>query len=388
MLKEQHFLRIPGPSPIPPGVQRTMTQQMIGHRDQDTKELIQRIKPQLKPIFGTEQEVIMIAGSGTAALETAVVNAARPGDEVLVIVTGSFGDRFAKVCEAYGMTTHRLDIEWGNAADPETVKELLTKHSSIKAVFATYCETSTGVLNPVEALAETVHNHSDALFIADGVSCLGAVETKMDTWGIDILVTGSQKAMMLPPGLAFIAVSKRAWEVIENNSHPRFYLDLRKYRDNLAKDSTPFTPPISLLFGLEEALTQMHEEGLPEVYARHEVMMNMIRTGFTELEIPLLTKDEAASPTVTAMKPDDFESDKLRQVLKESFHLSIAGGQNHLKGKIFRIGHMGYCSPADILQTISLMEIGLHKIGKEIELGKGVRAAQEIYMNHSLSEVQ
>jgi len=388
MLKEQQILRIPGPTPIPPSVQRAMTQQMIGHRDQDTKDLIQRIKPQLKPIFGTEQEVLMIAGSGTAALETAVVNAARPGDEVLVIVTGSFGDRFAKICEAYEMVTHRLDIEWGNSADPEAVKQFLADHGNIRAVFATYCETSTGVLNPVQTLAETIHNHSNALFIADAVSCLGAVETKMDAWGIDILVTGSQKAMMLPPGLAFIAASKRAWKVIENNPRSRFYLDLRKYRDHSAKDSTPFTPPISLLAGLEQALNQMHEEGLSEVYARHEVMMNMIRTGFRELNIPLLATDEAASPTVTAMKPDDFEADKLREVVKKHFSLSIAGGQNHLKGKIFRVGHMGYCSPADILQAISLIEIGLHKIGKEIELGKGVQAAQEIYMNHSLTEVQ
>src|SRR5690625_5193342 len=209
VLREQQILRIPGPTPIPPNVQRAMSQQMIGHRDQDTKELIQRIKPQLKPIFGTEEEVMIISGSGTAALETAVVNTVKPGDDVLVIITGSFGDRFAKICETYEITTHRLEIEWGTVADPEEVKNFLKNHSNIKAVFATYCETSTGVLNPVKALAETVHNHSEALFIVDGVSCLGAVETKMDAWGIDLLVTGSQKALMLPPGLAFIAASKR-----------------------------------------------------------------------------------------------------------------------------------------------------------------------------------
>jgi len=388
VLKEQQILRIPGPTPIPPSVQRAMSQQMIGHRDQDTKELIEQIKPKLKPIFGTEEEVMIIAGSGTAALETAVVNTVKPGDEVLVIITGSFGDRFAKICEAYEITTHRLEIEWGDAADPDEVKNFLENHSSIKAVFATYCETSTGVLNPVDALAETVHNHSEALFIVDGVSCLGAVEAKMDAWGIDLLVTGSQKAMMLPPGLAFIAASKRAWKVINQNQQPRFYLDMKKYRDNLDNDSTPFTPPISLLFGLEEALKQIHEEGLPEVFSRHQLMMHMVRAGFLEHHIPLLTTDKAASPTVTAMQPEDFKADDLRAILKKEFGLSIAGGQNHLKGKIFRIGHMGYCSPADILQTISLIEIGLSKIGEKIELGKGVQAAQKLYMNYSLSEVQ
>ncbi|GAB3803291.1 pyridoxal-phosphate-dependent aminotransferase family protein [Virgibacillus kimchii] len=388
MLKEQQLLRIPGPTPIPPSVQRAMSQQMIGHRDQETKELIQRIKPQLKPVFGTEEEVMIIAGSGTAALETAVVNTVKPGDEVLVIITGSFGDRFAKICDAYEITVHRLETPWGDAADPKSVTSFLEEHDNIKAVFATYCETSTGVLNPVDKLAETVHNHSDALFIVDGVSCLGAVKSKMDTWGIDLLVTGSQKAMMLPPGLAFIAASKRAWKVIEENPHPRFYLDLKKYRDNLANDSTPFTPAISLLFGLEKALEQMHDEGLQEIYTRHQLMMNMTRTAFRELGIPLLTADEAGSPTVTAMQPEDFKADELRKILKKEFGLSIAGGQNHLKGKIFRIGHMGYCSPADILQAISLIEIGLRKIGKQIELGKGVQAAQKMYINNSPMEVQ
>lgn len=387
MLKEQQILRIPGPTPVPPRVQRAMSRQMIGHRDQDTKELIQTIKPRLKPIFGTEEEIMMIAGSGTAALETAVVNTVRPGDEVLVIVTGSFGDRFTKICEAYDITTHRMDVTWGNAADPEALKEFLSVNDDIKAVFATFCETSTGVLNPVKKLAETVHNHSEALFIVDGVSCLGAVKTKMDAWGIDILVTGSQKALMLPPGLAFIAASERAWKVIDSNPHSRFYLDLRKYRTNLENDATPFTPALSLMFGLEEALTQMHEEGLPDIYERHQLMMNMTRSAFRQLDIPLLTTDAAASPTVTAMAPDDFKADELRSCLKNELGLSIAGGQNHLKGKIFRIGHMGYCSPADILQTISLIEIGLHKIGKQIELGKGVQAAQEIYMEQSLTEV-
>jgi aspartate aminotransferase-like enzyme len=388
VLKEQQFLRIPGPTPIPPSVQRVMTQQMIGHRDQDTRDLFQRIKPKLKPIFGTEEDIMVIAGSGTAALETAVVNTVKPGDEVVVIVTGSFGDRFAKICEAYNITTHRLETTWGEAADPETIKSFLDKHNNIKAVFATYCETSTGVLNPIKELAETIHSHSEALIIVDGVSCIGAVESKMDAWGIDILVTGSQKAMMLPPGLAFIAASKRAWEVIEKNPAPRFYLDMKKYQDNLEKNSTPFTPPVSLLFGLEESLNLIHEEGLQEIYARHRLMMQMVRSAFQVLDVPLLTADEAGSPTVTAIKPEDFKADILRETLKKEFGLSIAGGQSHLKGKIFRIGHMGYCSPADILQTISLIELGLWKMGKKIDMGQGVQAAQKVYLDYSPMEVQ
>ncbi|RYG71993.1 alanine--glyoxylate aminotransferase family protein [Lentibacillus lipolyticus] len=380
MLPDQTLLRIPGPTPIPPSVQQAMNEPMIGHRNQETKDLLQTIKPKLKPVFGTEQEVLILAGSGTAGLEAAVVNAVRPGDEALVIVTGAFGDRFVKICDEYGISVHRYDVQWGEAISPETIAAYLANHPDIKAVFATYCETSTGVLNPVQELARVVHQNTDALFIVDGVSCVGGVQTEMDAWGIDILVTGSQKAMMLPPGLTFTAVSERAWQVIEKNERPSFYLDFKRYRDSLANNSTPFTPAISLLFGLKQVLTLLEKEGLNQVYRRHQLMKDMTRNAFRALNIPLLTADEAASPTVTAIKPDDFDPEALRNVLKEEFGLSIAGGQQHLKGKVFRIGHMGYCSPADIVQTISIIETALHNIGKSIELGKGTRAAQEILL--------
>ncbi|OZU87157.1 aminotransferase [Virgibacillus indicus] len=380
MLADQQILRIPGPSPIPPSVQRAMSQPMIGHRGLETKELLQQIKPELKTVFGTKQDILLIAGSGTAGLEAAVVNTVSSGDEVLVIVTGAFGDRFAKICNEYKTNVHRIDTAWGEAVNPDVIKDYLKSHSGIKAVFATYCETSTGVLNPVDEIAKIVHTYSDALFIVDGVSCVGGVKTKMDDWGIDILVTGSQKAMMLPAGLTFLAVSQRAWKTIEENKQSRFYLDLKKYRDNLAKDSTPFTPALSLLFGLKQVLKLMQEEGLEEVYKRHQLMKEMTRSAFRALQIPLLTNDTAASPTVTAIKPGDFRAEDLRRLLKKDFNLSVAGGQQHMKGEIFRIGHMGYCSPADVLQVISIIEIGIKKAGGNIELGKGTRAAQEIYL--------
>ncbi|MBP2080052.1 pyridoxal-phosphate-dependent aminotransferase family protein [Oceanobacillus polygoni] len=384
MLADQHLLRIPGPSPIPPSVQRAMNQTMIGHRGKETKELMQRIKPRLKPVFGTEQDVLIVSGSGTAGLETAVVNTVKPGDEVLVIVTGAFGDRFVKICEAYGVTVQRYDVEWGAAFDPAYIKAYLQDHPTIKAVFATYCETSTGILNPIQELCKAVHEQSNALVIVDGVSCVGGVETEVDAWGIDLLVTGSQKAMMLPAGLTFITVSEKAWKVIENNEQARFYLDLRKYRKSLSEDSTPFTPALSLLFGLDQVLNLFEEEGLQAVYNRHELMKNMTRSAFKAMEIPLLTADDVSSPTVTAIKPADFAAEDLRKVIKREFNLSVAGGQQHLQGEIFRIGHMGYCSPADVLQIIGIMEIGIKKIGKNIELGQGMRAAQEVYLQQEV----
>lgn len=381
MLTDQQILRIPGPSPIPPSVARAMSQPMIGHRGQSTSDMIADIRPKLKKVFGTEQEVVILTASGTAGLETAVVNTVAPGEEVAVIVTGAFGERFLKICQAYHLKTHVLEVEWGEALDPEMVKAFLNEHGNIKAVFATYCETSTGVLNPVKELAQAVREVSQALVIVDGVSCVAGVETKMDDWGIDVLVTGSQKAFMLPAGLAFIAASERAWQKIEANPQPRFYLDLKKHRDNILKDTTPFTPALSILFGLQQVLVLLEEEGLENVYARHRLMMDMTRAAFKAHNVPLLTDDKAASPTVTAVKPDDFDSEVFRKVMKTEFALELAGGQQGLAEKIFRIGHMGYCSPADMLQAIAAMEIGMVKAGKDIELGKGVQAAQKIYLS-------
>ncbi|MFC5604579.1 pyridoxal-phosphate-dependent aminotransferase family protein [Sporosarcina koreensis] len=380
MLQDQQYLRIPGPTPIPPSVQRAMAQPMIGHRGNETSELLRSIKPRLNKVFGTDQDVLIVTGSGTSGLEAAVVNAVKPLDEVLVIVTGAFGARFVAICEAYGIRVHKYEVEWGKAFDTHEIKEHLRNLPNVTAVFATYCETSTGVLNPIHELAAAVKEVSDALVIVDGVSCVGGVETRMDEWGIDILVTGSQKAFMLPAGLMFIAVSERAWDVIRSNPNRGFYLDLVKYRDDLAKDTTPFTPALSILFGLDQALDLMEKEGFENVYARHTLMKKMTRGAFEALEVPLLTNEEDASDTVTAVKPDDFDAEEFRKVIKKEFGLSVAGGQEHLKGKIFRIGHMGYCSPADVLQTLGMMEMGLIKTGKNIELGKGVAAAQRIYL--------
>lgn len=380
MLQDYSLLRIPGPTPVPPSVQQAMTKQMIGHRGKETKELIQRIRPMVQKVFGTKEEVIMIAGSGTAALETAVVNLASEGDEVLVVITGSFGDRFVKLCETYGLTTHKIEVEWGKALDPDVVKAFLLENPAIKAVYVTFCETSTGVINPIEAVSKVIHENSNALVVVDGVSCVGAVPTEMDKWGIDVLATGSQKAFMLPPGLALLSLSERAWDVVATNKQPRFYLDLSTYKKNMEADGTPYTPALSIMYGLEQALQLLEDEGLENVYARHAVMKDMVRAAFKALNLPLLTSDEDASETVTAVKPEHFDAEEFRKVLKNQFNLSIAGGQNHLSGHIFRVGHMGYCAPADVLQYLSLIELALVQLDQDITLGQGIKAAQEVYL--------
>ncbi|SHE44091.1 aspartate aminotransferase [Seinonella peptonophila] len=382
VFQDKFQLRIPGPTPIPPSVQQAMSRPMIGHRSKECSAIIRQCSEDLGHIFGTNQTSLILSSSGTSALEAAVINVLSPGDEALVVTTGVFGERFAKIVDRYQMTCHRLEVEWGKACDPEQLIQALRQHPTVKAVFFTYCETSTGVLNPIHTLAQTVHEHSDALVIVDGVSCIGAVPCQMDDWGIDILVTGSQKAFMLPPGLAMVAVSEQAWKRIANNPSPRFYLDLLSYREKMEQETTPFTPAVSLLFGLQEVLHLLAEEGMEAVIRRHQLLKEMTRAGIRALGLELMTSDEDASPTVTSILGggDEWSSEALRKELS-AIGVIVAGGQQHLKGKIFRIGHMGYCDPLDICTILSSLEVSLHKIGRPVSLGQGVQAAQEVWIH-------
>lgn len=383
MVKEKEILRTPGPTPVPGRVQAAVNQQMIGHRSGEFAELFGKTAERLKPIFGTKEDVLVVTGSGTSALEAAAVNVLSPGDEVIVVVAGAFGDRFASICERYGFVTHRLNVIWGEACRKESLAECLEEHPGAKAVIATFCETSTGVLNPVKELAEVVRGKSEALIIVDGVSCIGGVEAKMDEWGIDILVSGSQKALMLPPGLAFVAVSQRAWKVIEENKQPSFYLNLPAYRDSLAKGMTPYTPAVSLIYGLSEVCSLIEEEGFEQVVKRHQLMKKMTRAAVSALGLPLLTRDGDASPTVTAISADEgVDVEQLRNIVKENYNITFAGGQKQLKGKLLRIGHMGWCFPSDVITAVSFIELGLRKMNVNIEPGVGVKAAEEVYLKH------
>lgn len=377
--EEKFHLRIPGPTPVPPRVQHAMNRPMIGHRSAECSRLVRECSQRLRQVFGTREEVLILTGSGTSALEAAVSNTVAPGEEVVVVVTGAFGDRFAKIADRFGARVHRLDIPWGEACSPDTLQTFLVGHPRVKAVFLTHCETSTGVLNPIRDLAKVVKEHSDALVIVDGVSSLGGVPCEMDAWGIDILVTGSQKALMLPPGMAFVAVSPRAWDVIRRTEGPRFYLDLLAYREQLKKETTPYTPGIAHLFGLEAVLDMIEEEGLENIFARHRLMMEMTRAGIRALGLPLLAEDAVASPTVTAVRGrEGFEVPTLQEELRR-LGVIVASGQQHLKGKIFRIGHMGYCDPLDVLTLLSATETALHRLGVPVEWGAGVGAAEEVW---------
>jgi aspartate aminotransferase-like enzyme len=378
-----NILRHPGPTPIPKKVQLAMNHDMISHRTEEFVRLYQETTNRVKPIFGTAQDILLLPSGGTAALEAAAVNTVSPGEEVVVITVGAFGNYFVSICEKYGFLVHKLEKNWGEACTEDDLIEFLKPLSNIKAVFVTYNETSTGILNPIEKLAKVVRTHTDALFIVDGVSCLGGAPAEMDQWGIDILVTGSQKAMMLPPGLALLSVSERAWKVIETITKPAYYLDLLSYREWAAKGMTPNTPAISLIFGLSAVCDLIDEEGgFSQTVARHELMKNMVRESMKALSIGLLTADEYASPTITAIcAPEGIEIPAFIGHLKEKYHLDFAGGLGHLQGKIFRFGHMGYCFPSDILQAVSLIEAGLQDFSYSFEPGAGVQAAQNVFLS-------
>ncbi|PTX59867.1 aspartate aminotransferase-like enzyme [Melghirimyces profundicolus] len=386
MLKDKYRLQIPGPTPIPPRVQLAMSRPMIGHRDPDCSRLVREVSRRLGPVFGTQNPVLLLTGSGTSALEAAAANLLAEGEEAAVVVTGAFGDRFANILNSMRVKVHRLDVEWGKACHPEQLDAFLEQHPRVKAVFLTFCETSTGVLNPIRELVGRVRERTQALTVVDGVSCVGGVPAEADRWGIDILVAGSQKALMLPPGLAFAAVSDRAWNAMETNPHPRFYLDLSNYRKSLEKDTTPNTPAVSLLFGLKEVLDMLDEEGMETVFSRHRLMMEMTRAGIRALDLELLTEDRDASPTVTAVKGGKtWSSEDLRKELRR-LGLRVAGGQQHLKGKIFRIGHMGYADPLDVLTTLSALEVALARIGAPVETGAGTQAAEEEWIRVSRAD--
>ena len=380
MFKEYQHLRIPGPTPISPEVQREMSRTILGHRSGEFSKIFGETCEKAKNIFQTRQEVFVIASSGTGALEMAVSNIVEPGDKVLVVVTGVFGERFAKIARAFSAQVITLEFKAGTQANPEDIRAALKENPDIKGVFLTHCETSTGVVNPVKEIAEVVRD-SDALLIVDSVSALVGMELKMDDWGVDVVVTASHKALGLAPGLALIAISEKAWKIIEAHRGPRFYWDLLSYRKNALKSTTPFTGPVSLVFGLSKSLDLIMEEGLENGFRRHRLIRDMLRVAIRALGLELFVDDDhAASCTVTSIKgSDQFDVEELRRVLREEYRVEVAGGQQDFKGKIFRIGHMGYIFPLDILTTISALEMTLKQLGHPMELGSGIRAAEEVW---------
>ena len=337
---------------------------MVNHRGREFAALIERVTKRLRQFYLTSGDVLILSASGTGGMEAAVVNTLSPGDKVLAVSIGAFGDRFAAIAETYGAQVRPLAYEWGEAADPEEIRGALAADPDMVAVLVTHNETSTGVTNPLEEIAKVVRE-ADRLLLVDAVSSLGAIPMEMDGWGLDVVVTGSQKGWMVPPGLAFLSLSERAWKANESARMPRFYLDAARHRDFLHKGQTPWTPSMSLFFGLDVALERMAAEGLEGIHARHANIGRMVREGVKALGLELLVSDERyASNTVTAIRcPEGVEVKALRTMLEDKYDVIVAGGQARLSGKIFRIGHLGLVSEDDIHHALDGLAEALPRVG-------------------------
>ena len=376
MIKQ--YLLSPGPTPIPNEVELAMSETMIHHRTPQFNKVFEEARRGLKKLFGTKNDVIMFASSGTGAMEAAVANLFSPGDKVLVINGGKFGERWLNIANAFGLNPINLKVEWGQAVKVAEVEKQLKAQPDIQGVLIQASETSTTVLHPVKEIANLTKG--GPLFLVDGVTAVGVVPVPVDEWGIDVLVTGSQKALMLPPGLSFIALSDRAWDRTKKAKLPRFYFDLNLERKNQQKGSGAFTPAVSLIFGLRASLNMMEREGLDKVYARHARLCRATRAAATALGLRLLAPD-SPSPAATGLYlPEGIDADRVLEYLRDHMSVILAEGQDQLKGKVVRIAHVGYMGAFDVVTAIAALEMALRKFGAEIPFGRGVAAAEEVLM--------
>ncbi len=367
----------PGPTPVPDRVVQKMSEPILTHRSSEFSELLRRVTADLQHVFQTTNDVLVLTASGSGAMEAAVVNLLSPGDRVLAISGGKFGGRWVELCETFGLDAVTLDVEWGTAVDPDAVDRILGEQGPFEAVLATHSETSTGVLHDIEALGRVARGHGCYL-VVDAISGLGANELRTDDWHVDIALTGSQKALMIPPGLAFISVSERAWQRIEGNRQPSYYLNLKRARDSFTKGLTPYTPAVSLLMGLAESLRMMKELGLEEIYRIHERNALVTRAGVAALGLNLFARRPSNVLTSVVMPPGIDGSDLLKTI-KQECGVTIANGMDHYRGKYIRIAHLGYdVAPTDMIVALTALEHGLSRHGYDFESGAGVAAAQRV----------
>jgi len=375
---KKYYLLAPGPTPIPPEVLQALSRPILHHRTPEFEALFARVRAALAELCETRSEVLVLAASGTGAMEAAVVNLLSPGDEAIVVRCGKFGERWAGICDAFGVTVHAVDAPYGESVPPERVAAALQAYPGARALFATQSETSTGVLEDIEGYA-ALTRRTDTLLVVDTVSSFGAVPCPMDAWGVDVVVTGSQKGLMCPPGLAFIALGERAWRAAETARCPKFYWDLPAERTWQAKRQAQYTPAVSLLMGLDAALALMKAEGLPHVYRRHDRLARAMRAGAEALGLTLYAR-ATPSPAVTAVvAPPGVDGEAVVRAYGEEHNITIAGGQGEMKGKIFRLAHLGYVGEYDVIVGLAALERVLVRLGVPVDFGAGVAAAQKVF---------
>lgn len=374
-MKDKTFLMIPGPTPVPESVMTEIAKHPIGHRSTEFSAILEEINENLKYVFRTENDVFVYTSSGTGAMCAALENLLNEGDHVLSLVLGNFGNRWAKIAESRGAVVEKIEVEAGQVIDPEVLRKRLSEdvNKEIKIVTLTHSETSTGAANDVKTLCSIIREHG-ALSVVDGVTSVCAMECRPDEWGIDVLISGSQKGFMIPPGLAFLTANERAWKVYEECKHPSFYFDWGAYRKSTRANSTPFTPAVNLYVGLNTALKMIKEEGIDNVNARHKRHSMALRSAIKSIGLELMVKDDKnASHAITSIiPPEGISVPDIRKTLKEDFDIVVANGQNALKDKIFRMGTLGFVCDRDVISAVGALEATLYKLGYKFELGKGV----------------
>ena len=346
---------IPGPTPVPEKVLQALGKHPIGHRSKDFQKLVEITTKNLKWLHQTENDVLTITGSGTAAMEAGIINTLSKGDKVICGENGKFGERWVKVAKEFGLDVIKIEAEWGKPLNPEDFKRILEKdeQKEIKAVILTHSETSTGVINDLKTISSYIRNHKKALSIIDCVTSIGACNVPVDEWEIDIVASGSQKGYMIPPGLSFISMSKKAWEATDKSNLPKFYLNLKSYKKSLSNNSNPYTPAVNLVFALDESLKMMKDEGLEKIFNRHNKHKLAVTAAVKALNLKLFADEDNLSPSVTAIQIEDIDAEDFRKEIKDKYDILLAGGQDHLKGKIFRVGHLGYINDRDIISVIT-----------------------------------
>jgi len=379
MLKR--YLLAPGPTPVPAEILLSMAAPIIHHRSPDFLPVLDSAKKGLQWLYQTKNDVLILSSTGTGGMVGAVNNFFNQGDEVLVVNGGKFGERWTKICQAYGLKVEEIVVEWGYAVKPAEVEERLKKNKNLKGVFVQATETSTGVYHDIQTLSSIVRTYEDTLFVVDAISALVAHDLRTDEWGIDIMVGGSQKGVMLPPGIAFVSVSEKAWKKAETSKIPKFYFNFKKERENLAKNQTNFTSPVTLIIGLNAGLKMLQAEGLENVFKRHERLAHATRKAVQAIGLDLYPKESPANSVTAIMTPPGIDGQAVYKNLREKYGITAAGGQDRAKGKIFRIAHLGYADRFDIITAIAGIEMVLKGMGYPVTLGTGVAVAQALLMD-------
>jgi len=378
MLKR--YLLAPGPTQVPPEVLLAMARPIVHHRAPEFATLFAEIRDDLKWLFQTQNDVLTLVASGTGGMEGAVANFLSPGDKALYVNGGKFGERWGKLCKTFGVNGIEIKVEWGHAVDPQAIADALKQDPAIKAVYVQASETSTGVAHDTRAIAEIVRSREGTILVVDAITALGVFDLKTDDWGIDVLVAGSQKALMLPPGLAFVSVSDKAWRLADKAQNAAFYFNFKKEREAQLKNQTAYTAGVSLMVGLKEVLRMLKAEGLGNVFARHARLAHAMREGMKAAGLSLFPKQNPSDALTVVSAPPGVDGQAVYKNLREHYGVTAAGGQDHLKGKIFRISHMGYMDTFDVIQALAATEMVLKGLGYPVKLGSGVGKAEELLL--------